>query len=214
MIGAADLLKATEAAAVAEVEVRDVNRVIDEAIIPERFVGTNGARRVLALACPLISFYVDSASRLTATERRSAIAAIASRLSTTGPTDARGENLRIRDDFLTIDLGPFFAKSERNFRRLAAAREMVENDPHVLGGTPVLKGTRVPVYDVAASVEAGIDEDRILEAYPSLTTEMLDLAALYARANPMRGRPPAQVRLPPGATVVEDIVVARRGAGG
>jgi hypothetical protein len=50
-------------------------------------------------------------------------------------------------------------------------------------------GTRVPVYDVAASVAAGYPMDRILASYPSLSREQVELAALYAEANPQRGRP-------------------------
>jgi uncharacterized protein (DUF433 family) len=59
----------------------------------------------------------------------------------------------------------------------------------ILGGTPTIKGTRVPVYDVAASFAAGHPRVRILSAYPSLSREQVDLAALFAEANPKRGRP-------------------------
>jgi uncharacterized protein (DUF433 family) len=41
----------------------------------------------------------------------------------------------------------------------------------LLGGTPVLRGTRIPVHDVAASVAAGASKDRILSAYPALDAE-------------------------------------------
>lgn len=40
-------------------------------------------------------------------------------------------------------------------RRLAQARQMVVEDPKILSGTPVIKGTRVPLYDVAAAVDLG-----------------------------------------------------------
>jgi uncharacterized protein (DUF433 family) len=55
-------------------------------------------------------------------------------------------------------------------------------------GTPVIGGTRVPVYDVAASVAAGYPIERILSAYPSLNREQVELAALFAEANPQRGK--------------------------
>ncbi|MFN3686359.1 DUF433 domain-containing protein [Salinarimonas sp.] len=214
MISEADMLKTSEAALVAEVELRDVHRLIDEQILPQGFVGTNGLRRVQALACPLIAFYFETADRLTAAERRSAIVTITPRLSLIASRGGRSDDLRLRDDYLTIDFNPFFARAERNLARLGAARDAIESDPHVLGGTPVLKGTRVPVHDVAASLEAGLNEDRILEAYPSLTPEMLDLCVLYAQANPLRGRPRREGRVAPGAVVIEDIAVKRRGAAG
>jgi uncharacterized protein (DUF433 family) len=42
--------------------------------------------------------------------------------------------------------------------------EPIVSDPDILGGMPVIKGTRLPVYDLAASVRAGIPRDRILAA--------------------------------------------------
>ena len=66
---------------------------------------------------------------------------------------------------------------------------MVIEDPEILSGTPVIKGTRVPVYDVAAAVESGTSKDRILKSYPSLKDWQVELATVYARAVPPRGRP-------------------------
>jgi uncharacterized protein (DUF433 family) len=56
---------------------------------------------------------------------------------------------------------------------------MVVASPEVLSGTPVVRGTRIPVYDVAASVAAGVPMNRVLAAYPSLDGDKLDLATLY-----------------------------------
>ncbi|MDE4605815.1 DUF433 domain-containing protein [Sinorhizobium meliloti] len=46
---------------------------------------------------------------------------------------------------------PFMRSASERLDDLAAAREIVTASPDVLGGTPVIRGTRVPVYDVAAS---------------------------------------------------------------
>jgi len=58
---------------------------------------------------------------------------------------------------------------EERLERLQAAHEIVVSDPEILSGTPVIRGTRVPVYNVAASVASGISVERILAAYPSLS---------------------------------------------
>lgn len=71
--------------------------------------------------------------------------------------------------------------------RLTQAREMVVIDPGILGGIPVIKGTRVPVYDVAGMYNAGVQTDEILETYPSLKEWQIELASVYANAFP---RPP------------------------
>jgi uncharacterized protein (DUF433 family) len=71
--------------------------------------------------------------------------------------------------------------------RLTQAREMVVIDPGILWGIPVIKGTRVPVYDVAAMYSAGVQTDEVLETYPSLKEWQIELASVYADAFP---RPP------------------------
>ena len=66
---------------------------------------------------------------------------------------------------------------------------MVVEEPGILRGTPVIRGTRIPVHDVASLVDAGTPVQEILEIYPSLTPSQIGLASIYARANPQRGRP-------------------------
>ena len=69
--------------------------------------------------------------------------------------------------------------------RLEEAREMVVEDPEILSGTPVIKGTRVPVHRVAASFNAGAPICEILKDYPSLKeARQVELAVIYARAFP------------------------------
>jgi len=50
---ATEMLKTTEAAVVSRVALRDVNRVIDEGILPEGFFTYDDGRHVLAAACTL-----------------------------------------------------------------------------------------------------------------------------------------------------------------
>ena len=137
---AADMLKPTEAAVVARVALRDVNRVIDERILPEGFVSLDDGRRVAATACTMISFYFDSAGRLTSEERLFAIREVGSRLHglrARAVTSLTEEDWIVRDEFLTIDLAPFVRRTKERMDRLAAARQMVVSDPEILGGRPL-----------------------------------------------------------------------------
>lgn len=214
---AAEMLRPAEAALVARVTLRDVNRAIDERILPEDFFSLDDGRRVAVGGCTLIAFYVDSARRLTSEERLFAIREAGARLRGLGAGALAAlaeEDWTVRDEFLTIDLAPFVRRTRERMERLAAARDMVVTDPEILGGTPVIRGTRIPVYDVAASVAAGIPPERILAAYPSLDAERIALAALYAEANPPRGRPRSGDGFPKGATIVADRRVPRRGKAG
>lgn len=213
MGSATDMLKLTEAAVVARVALRDVNRVIDERILPESFVSVDGGRRVAVTGCALIASYFDSAERLTSEERLFAIRETGSRMHrfrTLGLASLIRKDWIVRDEFLTIDLAPFVRRTKDRMERLDAAREIVVSDPDMLGGVPVVRGTRVPVHDVAASVAAGLPMARILAAYPSLDADEIELAAIYADANPARGRPRANDVLPRGASIVAERRVARR----
>jgi uncharacterized protein (DUF433 family) len=210
-VASSEALTPTEAAVVSSVAVRDVNRVIDEKILPEGLykVGRDRSRRFSADACAFISFYFRSANQLTSEERMRTIAAASRRLREE-PTSKLEREWIIRQDFLSIDLAPFLRDARQRLARLSTARALVVEDPGVLGGTPVIKGTRIPVYDVAASVAAGLPPERIVSAYPGLTDEAVELAALYAEANPQRGRPRRLPSLPAGAVIVSSQRKPRR----
>ena len=206
-----EMLTPTEAAVVSSVEVRDVHRVIDESILPEDFykVSPDRTRRLVADACTFVSFYFHAAKSLTADERLRAIAAASPRLRE-GPGSKLEKEWTIRLEFLTIDLAPFLKSVHQKLAQLGEARALVVEDPDILGGTPVIRNTRIPVYDVAASVEKGLPMNRILAAYPGLTAEMASLAVLYATANPQRGRPRQHTSPPACALIVSARHAPRR----
>ncbi len=212
------LLTLSEAAVVASVTVRDVNRVIDEKLLPERFYTLEGGRHLHVTACPLVGFYFHAAKALTSEERGLLIRRLCERI---GPEMARRPIARwrqssrpadwtINDGFLTVSLWEFATSAEDRHAKLAAAREMVAEDPDILGGTPVVRGTRIPVHDVAASVAAGLSHERIRSAYPGLDDRAIELATIYAEATPLRGRPKRPVTLASDAELVAERRVARR----
>lgn len=228
MVNAIETLTPTETAVVASVSLRDVNRVIDEKILPEALyaVGGDRTRRLFVDSCVFISFYFETSDRLTAEERsRTIIAAMQLRELPQWRyflTAKRNESLwadcidwierscEIREEFLTINLAPFLKRTGERLSRLFAARELVIKDPSILMGTPVIKGTRIPVYDVAASVSAGLPLKRIRDAYPGLSDNDIELAALYSEANPPRGRPRRPAEPPAGSVIVAAYRAPRR----
>jgi len=78
---------------------------------------------------------------------------------------------------------------DAGLRRLASAERMIHSDPEILRGAPVYKGTRIPVHAIADMLAQGASVEEILEGYPALTRQKLELAPLYAKAFPRRGRP-------------------------
>jgi uncharacterized protein (DUF433 family) len=103
----------------------------------------------------------------------------------------------------------FLTAIAERLERPVAVRALVTSSPEVLGGTPVIIGTRIPVHDVAASRAAGHPLEAILSAYPRLTAEQVDLATLYAEAYPLRGRP-CLAALSEEAILIADRRVSRR----
>jgi uncharacterized protein (DUF433 family) len=78
---------------------------------------------------------------------------------------------------------------ETGLRRLAEATRMVESDPEIMRGAPVYKRTRIPVHAIADMLSQGATVAEILEGYPALTREKVELAPMYVKAFPRRGRP-------------------------
>jgi uncharacterized protein (DUF433 family) len=50
--------------------------------------------------------------------------------------------------------------------------DMITVDPDVLGGTPVFKGTRVPVKTLFEYLENNYSLEEFLECFPSVTRDM------------------------------------------
>jgi uncharacterized protein (DUF433 family) len=180
-----ELLTPTEAAVVAGVSVRDVNRVFDEKILPESFLEAGEGRRVRSDACAYLQFYFHMAGRLTAPAR----AHVIHELLVLPRHGARRGGWVSDDDVLSVNFDRFLNDTSKRLSELRRARAMVVEDPEILGGTPVVRGTRVPVHDIAASLDAGRTAEEVRAAYPSLTDEAVELAKVYAMANPLRGRP-------------------------
>jgi uncharacterized protein (DUF433 family) len=93
---------------------------------------------------------------------------------------------------LFVDVGAARIKVRNKLKEILKAKKMIVSDPEIMGGSPVFRGTRVPVYLVADMLTQGASIEEILDGYPSLTREMVSMAPAFAKANPRRGRPPAQ----------------------
>lgn len=214
-----ELVTPSEAAVIASVTLRDINRVIDEKLLPDDFYTLEGGRRLNIAACPLIGFYFHAANALTAEEREMLIRHFGERIVRQAKDERKGLRRKrpraaldwtIQDRFLTVNLQEFAASAAERRAKLAEARKMVVQDADILNGTPVIRGTRIPVYDVAASEVAGLPRERIRSAYPQLDDRMIELAAIYVQATPPRGRPPRSQSALRGAKALARRAVSRR----
>jgi uncharacterized protein (DUF433 family) len=53
-----------------------------------------------------------------------------------------------------------------------SSSDVITIDPEILGGTPVFKGTRVPVRTLFEYLEENYTLDEFLECFPSVTRAM------------------------------------------
>jgi uncharacterized protein (DUF433 family) len=86
--------------------------------------------------------------------------------------------------------------ARRAFDYVRMRDKYVEVDPGKMGGTPVIRGTRVPVRTLAQLVEGGESPRALKEDYPHIPEEAYGVAVLWAKGNPRRGRPAGQRRTP------------------
>jgi uncharacterized protein (DUF433 family) len=62
-------------------------------------------------------------------------------------------------------------------------RAQVVSDASVMGGAPVVRGTRVPAATVVAYLRAGRTAQEIFEDYPSLPIDGIDAVVEWAEAS-------------------------------
>lgn len=62
-------------------------------------------------------------------------------------------------------------------------------DPEILGGTPMIRGTRITVYSVLGRLQDGDSVDDLVADNPDVPRQAFEAAAIFARAHPLRGRP-------------------------
>ncbi len=58
--------------------------------------------------------------------------------------------------------------------------DRIDVDPKLLGGKPVIRGTRIPVHLILDLLAAGNSQEAILQEYPQLKVEDVTAAVQYA----------------------------------
>lgn len=67
--------------------------------------------------------------------------------------------------------------------------KLIQSDPSILAGKPVITGTRITVELILEKLAAGETVEDILKAHPRLTKEAVRAALAYA-AESLRNPPP------------------------
>jgi uncharacterized protein (DUF433 family) len=179
------LFTPAEAAVLTRMSVKAVNNAIDKKTVPAITGQREGQGTRLLNLRALISLALERrlSNRFVPELRREVFDALA---------NAPRNTVSLDGGFLKIDLREPRRELATSLRDLRRARSLVTVNPEIMGGSPVFRGTRVPVHMIAMMLEKGDTVEGLLEGYPSLTAEMIRLAPIYASAYPLQGRPRAQ----------------------
>ncbi len=59
-------------------------------------------------------------------------------------------------------------------------KKHIEIDPNIRFGKPIIKGTRISVFDVLGWLSSGMSNKEIIENYPSLNEEQILACLAYS----------------------------------
>src|SRR6266581_1173492 len=175
-----DLFTTAEAAVLSRLSLKAVNNAIDRKTVSARRAG--GGRLLDRPALLSLALERRLAGDTTPEFRRRLFAEIAAA--------PRGRALIL--GALKVDLVAPRREITERVKELRRAQRLVTVDPETMGGAPVFRGTRVPVHLIDEKLRLGETVQRLREDYPRVTEEMIRLAATYAAAHPLRGRPRKQ----------------------
>src|SRR5229473_1038961 len=166
------LMTANEAASITGVPLRQVHRIIDAGLLDGAVKWRDHARLLAPKALVGLRLAHETADVLTPASRRAVVAT----------SMRRPRQSMIRADVVIIDARPAAQAVRSGLDQLTKARRIVSSAPDVLGGTPVFKGTRIPVHDIADMLANGDRRAVIIKAFPQLDMDRVRLAAVYALA--------------------------------
>ena len=184
-----------EVAAATGVSARRINRLIDDAVLPKSVCVKLGSRRaVRAYAVPMVSFGASDGLKLSKGTRLKAMRMIKDFAKENWPRlcdePEHASLLRFESGCVMISLGEPVRAAMAGLNKLNDAIRRIVQDPEVRGGIPVVRGTRISVYEVADAIAADGLECTLVD-FPALSREDVEASALYAKAHPRTGRPRA-----------------------
>ncbi len=205
-----------EAAYIAELSDRDMNRVFDEHLVPDVLVRAEDGRRFARLASAFAHFYFVTDGIYAAPLRRRVVAELTERVVARRNRDhvlALQEALKHADWMVNVQFGQFVDVSSfvenamKRARAVDEAKAAIQISDDVMGGLPVFAGTRVPIDMVTTSLDKGISMERVVDSYPFVTPKLVEAAKVYQLVHPRRGRRRSLGDTHPDWTVRETKVV-------
>jgi uncharacterized protein (DUF433 family) len=210
------LVPLAEAAFIAGLNDRQMNRVVDEHLFPPGLMGpADNGRLFTRLSAAFARFYFGTEPTLVATARRDVVEELTTRVRRSrrardllalraAPSDF---DWKVARSAVEIDVSAFVAESWTRARQVEAAESVISEDPEILGGMPCFSGTRVPIEFVLASLDEGSTFEEVADAYPIITPDRIAAARVYLTVHPRRGRPRGVAKIPANWTRISRNVI-------
>jgi len=173
-----------QASAVANLPLRAVHKLIERRLIRPRLLRTGRSIQRMLTREQLLYLRLEAngVRLLPIAARRS----IAKKIESSPEIDivclTEGSALIIQVKSVRLEL-------DEDLKRLQRAKNMIVTDPEIMRGSPVYRGTRIPVELISHMLSQGATPEEIVEGYPALDKQKVELAPLYVQAFPRRGRP-------------------------
>jgi uncharacterized protein (DUF433 family) len=183
--GSAELFSRREAALLAGVPLKTVDKALEEKVVKARRSRSAGtfldADDVMALAV---------IGRTGLALRSQAKRKIRRWLQEAQPyVSAKKPELQL-SDMVVIRLDPAFRDAFKQLNSYREGRErFIESNPEIRQGEPVIADTRLPIRAVAERVKGGETINDLIEDYPKIPRRAFEAALIYAQTHPRRGRP-------------------------
>lgn len=173
-----------EASALTNLPIRTVRRLMDRRFIrPRRLRTGRSVQRLLSWEqLVYLRLEAEGLSLLPVPARRKIAKQIESDAGIDMVAISEGRALVVQVKTVRNEL-------DERLKKLKLAESLIVEDPETMRGTPVYRSTRIPVDLIADMLKQGATVEEILEGYPALDRERIELAPLYLRAFPRRGRP-------------------------
>jgi uncharacterized protein (DUF433 family) len=182
-----------EAGYVTNLAYASVNRMIDSRRVPRGLLARGRRGRMLTVAGVLfVAIEKEVEGGFTAALREKLRERLQTDLGALELSGAAGRNevsVELGGLRGVVELDAVWKGIAERLQRIRRMRELVTEADDVQAGAPTFAGTRILVRPIAAALREGETPEALLSAYPRLTSEMLEIADLYVRMKPARGRP-------------------------
>lgn len=184
-------LTINEAAHLAGVSTRLIEKSVESGILHAEKVTDvltrRLSRRLPLAAVPFLSVINDAWLRDLPVARKRQIWSLVSRGEIRD--DERLSEVRLNAT-ITLDLeGMAGARTRQAIVYRTARDAYLHSVEDILGGTPVIRGTRLTVYSVLGRLDGGESLADLTTDFPDIPEAAFVAAATYARTHPLRGRP-------------------------